>query len=69
MAECGDAENYFIPDELRAALVSFVHYYNNERYHESLENMTPADVYFGRAQQIKCKKYLVSLKVNLSRSI
>ena len=39
-------ENYFFPDELRAALGSFAEYYNNERYYELLENMTPADVYF-----------------------
>jgi hypothetical protein len=29
-----------------------VTYYNNERYHESLDNMTPADVYFGRQYEI-----------------
>ena len=27
-------------------------YYNNCRYHESLDNLTPADVYFGRGQAI-----------------
>jgi len=55
-------ENYFFPDELRAALKSFVHYYNNERYHESLENMTPADVYFGRAQKIKSYRHHIKIK-------
>jgi len=45
-------DNYFFPYDLRAGIESFVNYYNNERYHESLDNLTPADVYFGRDQQV-----------------
>ncbi|MCC7301510.1 MAG: transposase family protein [Bacteroidia bacterium] len=46
-------ENYYSPEELQRAITKFVHYYNYERYHESLDNMTPADVYFGRAEKVR----------------
>jgi len=42
----------YFPWHLEDALRAFVAYYNNERYHESLDNVTPADVYFGRHQTV-----------------
>jgi transposase InsO family protein len=45
-------ENYYLPGQLEQRLAEFVDYYNLRRYHESLNNLTPADVYFGRGQTI-----------------
>jgi len=45
-------ENYYLPGALEHALAAFVEHYNHHRYHESLGNLTPADVYFGRGQAI-----------------
>ena len=45
-------DNYYSPDELKLQIENFVEYYNNERYHESLNNVTPADVYTGRNVRI-----------------
>jgi len=45
-------ENYFFPADLNIQIEAFVDHYNHHRYHESLNNLTPADVYFGRGQSI-----------------
>jgi len=45
-------ENYYLPGDLERAVADFVEHYNHRRYHESLDNLTPADVYFGRGQRI-----------------
>ena len=45
-------ENYYLPGDLERAVSDFVEHYNHHRYHESLDNLTPADVYFRRGQRI-----------------
>ncbi len=45
-------EHYFLPGDLQAQVEAFIGYYNHQRYHESLGNLTPADVYFGRGSTI-----------------
>lgn len=52
-------ENHYFPWELEQAIVSFITYYNHHRYHESINNMTPADVYFGRSQEVLSRRDLI----------
>jgi len=45
-------EHYDLPGDLEAQVAAFVAHYNHARAHESLDNLTPADVYFGRGEAI-----------------
>lgn len=51
--------HFYHPEELIDALKNFVNNYNNSRYHESLNNLTPADVYYGRTDKILEKRALI----------
>ena len=41
--------NHILPGDLEARIEAFVEHYNYRRYHESLNNGTHADAYFGKA--------------------
>jgi len=60
-------EHYYSPEELKYRLEQFVNYYNNNRYHESLQNVTPADVFFGRDKKILKNRSLMKQKTILKR--
>jgi putative transposase len=49
-------QHYYLPAELEHSLEQFVEHYNNQRYHESLDNLTPSDVYYGRDKDILTKR-------------
>ena len=55
-------ENYYLPGDLEAQIDKFVGHYNHQRYHESLKNLTPADVYFGRDQTILLQRERIKRK-------
>ncbi len=46
-------QNHWLPGALEQEIERFVRYYNHERVHESLRNLTPADVYRGRERDIE----------------
>jgi len=43
---------YELPSQLEKAIADFVDYYNYRRYHKALSDVTPADVLYGRREEI-----------------
>ena len=62
-------ENYYLPGDLEAQIDAFVAYYNHRRYHESIDNLTPADVYFGRGQTILLERERIKRKTIQNRRL
>ena len=55
-------ENYFLPGDLETRIDAFVEHDNHRRYHESLDNLTPAHVYFERGQTILLQRERIKRK-------
>ena len=62
-------DTFYYPWELEQAIANFVAYYNHQRYHESLDNLTPADMYFGRAAEVLSQRQIIKEQTLLERRI
>ena len=49
-------EHYYYPWDLEQPIQQWVQHYNHHRYQESLNNLTPSDVFFGRQQDILSRR-------------
>lgn len=62
-------ENDFLPGDLEAQIKAFVRHDNHQRYHESINNVTPADVYFGRNKEILKQRKKIKRKTLEARRL
>ena len=62
-------QNYYSPWELEREIASFVTYYNHQRYHESLNNLTPSDVYHGREKEVLSKREQIKERTLIERRL
>src|SRR5215831_6589632 len=62
-------ENYFLPGDLETQIAAFVDDYNHRRHHESIGNLTPADVYFGRGSIILAERERIKRQTIANRRL
>ncbi len=62
-------DHYYLPGELEQEIGRFIDYYNNRRYHESLNNVTPADVYHGRHREIISRRERIKRRTLKARKL
>ena len=62
-------EHYYLPGDLERQVAAFVAHYNHARYHESLDNLTPADVYFGRAEAVLLERERIKRQTIANRRL
>ncbi len=62
-------DNYYLPGHLEHEIGEFIRYYNHKRYHESLNNLTPADIYFGRGSSILSRRRKIKKKTLKQRRL
>ena len=62
-------ENYYLPGDLEAQIKAFVADYNHCRSHESINNLTPADVYSGRGPIILAERERIKRQTIANRRL
>jgi transposase InsO family protein len=62
-------EHAYLPGELEARVAAFVEHYNHARVHESLNNLTPADVYLGRGEAILRERARIKRQTLMDRRL
>ena len=63
-------DNYYSPEKLIEQICRWVEYYNNYRYHESIDNVTPKDRFYGRDREVLEQRKITKMKtMKLRRKI